>query len=114
MPLYKKLDRTNGENYRPVSNIIFVSQIFEKAVFEQLYNHFTCNNLFHPNNHGFRPNHSTVSALIQLQDLWLQAADNGLISAALLLDLSAAFDLVDFAVEDSNIILIYIYDFAKK
>ena len=94
-PLHKKEDRTDGENYRPVSNIIFVSQICEKAVYEQLYNHFSGNNLFHPNNHGFRPDHSTASALIQLQYLWLQAAEGGYISAALLLDLSAAFDLVD-------------------
>ena len=95
IPLYKKSDRTNGENYRPVSNIIFVCQICEKAIYDQVFNHFIINHLFHPNNHGFRPNHSTVTALIQLQDLWLKAAEKGEISAALLLDLSAAFDLVD-------------------
>ena len=95
MPLYKKSDRTNGENYRPVSNIIFVCQICEKTIYDQVFNHFIINHLFHPNNHGFRPNHSTVTALIQLQDLWLKAAEKKEISAALLLDLSAAFDLVD-------------------
>ena len=94
-PLYKKGEKTDGENFRPVSNIIFVSQICEKTVFEQLSEHFTVNNLFHPNNHGFRPNHSTVTALAQLQDLWLNAAEKGELSAALLLDLSAAFDLVE-------------------
>lgn len=94
-PLYKKDDRTNGENYRPVSNIIFVSQICEKAVFDQVFCHFQSHHLFHPNNHGFRPCHSTVSALIQLQDLWLLAAERHEISASLLLDLSAAFDLVE-------------------
>ena len=91
VPLHKKLDKTNGENYRPVSNIIFVSQICEKAVYEQLSDHFITNNLFHPNNHGFRPCHNTLTVLLQLQDLWLRAADKGEISAALLLDLSAAF-----------------------
>ena len=94
-PLYKKDDRTNGENYRPVSNIIFVSQICEKAVFDQVFCHFQSHHLFHPNNHGFRPCHSTVSALIQLQDLWLLAAERHEISASLLLNLSATFDLVE-------------------
>ena len=49
----------------------------------------------HPNNHGFRQNHSTATALAQLQDMWLQAADKQELNAALLLDLSTAFDLVD-------------------
>ena len=95
VPLHKKADKTNGENYRPVSNIIFISQICEKAAFEQLSGHFNDNHLLHPNNHGFWKNHNTVTALAQLQDMWLRAADRGDISAALLLDLSAAFDLVD-------------------
>ena len=83
------------KSYRPVSNNIFVSQICEKAVYEQVFDHFSINGLFHPNNHGFRPNHSTATALIQLYDLWLQSAERQEITAALLLDLSAAFDLVD-------------------
>ena len=61
IPLYKKGDKTDGENFRPVSNIIFVSQICEKCVHEQLSDHFHRNKLFHPNNHGFRTNHSTGS-----------------------------------------------------
>ena len=95
VPLHKKSDKTNGENYRPVSNIIFVSQICEKAAYEQLNDHFVSNQLLHPNNHGFRQNHNTVTALAQLQDMWLGVADKKEISAALLLDLTAAFDLVD-------------------
>ena len=78
-----------------MSNIIFISQICEKSVYEQVNDHFNSNNLFHANDHGFRPNHNTMTALAQLQDLWLKAADKGEISAALLLDLSAAFDLVE-------------------
>ena len=69
--------------------------ICEKVVAEQLLEHFTGNNLWHPNHHGFRPNHSTATALIQMYDMWLNGAENGELTAALLLDLSAAFDLVD-------------------
>ena len=94
-PYHKKGDKQLAENYRPVSNLNYVSMICEKVVSEQVFNHFDMNKLWHQNNHGFRPNHSTATALISLYDLWLQAADDGKLTAALLLDLSAAFDLVD-------------------
>jgi hypothetical protein len=63
---FKKGERTDGEKYRPVSDIVFVSKIAEAAIFEQTYAHFDENKLWHPNHHGFRPNHSTSTALIQL------------------------------------------------
>ena len=72
-----------------------MSKIVEYAVHEQVYEHFIMNMLFHPNHHGFLGDHSTVTALIQLHDIWLDASENKEISAALMLDLSSAFDVVD-------------------
>jgi hypothetical protein len=97
-PNFKKGDRLEGENYRPVSNIPEVSKMAEFAMFDQLSQHFLENNLFHPNHHGFLPMHNTSTAIIQLYDLWLEAAENKEMSGALLLDLSAAFDLVDHSI----------------
>ena len=94
-PYHKKGDKQLAENYRPVSNLIYIGMICEKAVAEQIFHHFDQNNLWHENHHGFRPNHNTATALISLMDLWFQAADIGKMSGALLLDFSAAFDLVD-------------------
>ena len=94
-PHFKKGERCNGENYRPVSDIIFVSKIIESAVFDQTFTHFNNNKLWHSNHHGFRPNHSTATALAQLQKIWIDGAENKTLTAALLLDLSAAFDVVD-------------------
>ena len=37
----------------------------------------------------------TIMALIQLYDLWLEASENKELSAALLVDLTAAFDVVE-------------------
>ena len=56
--------------------------------------YLTDNNLIHPNHHSFLSNHSTATALLHLFDLWIQAMDSGQFSAALLLDLSAGFDVV--------------------
>ena len=95
LPLHKKNDTMDGTNYRPVSHIIEVGKIVEYAVHDQVYTHFVQHKLFHGNHHGFLGNHSTATALIQLYDMWLSAAENKELSAALLLDLSAAFDIVD-------------------
>ena len=97
-PSFKKSDRLIAENYRPVLNIPELSKIFEYAIFDQLMEHFLNNNLFHPNHHGFLPHHNTSTALAQMVDLWLKAAEDQELSATLLLDLSAAFDLVDHSV----------------
>jgi hypothetical protein len=56
-PQFKKGDKTLGENWRPVTDIVFVSKLAEAAVYEQVETHFTSNNLWHPNHHGFKANH---------------------------------------------------------
>ena len=94
-PHFKKGDKTQGENWRPVTDIVFVSKLAEAAVLDQVADHFSVNKLWHPNHHGFRPNHSTGTALSQLYDLWIGNAEDKELTAALLLDLSAAFDVVD-------------------
>ena len=95
MPLHKKNDKLNPTNYRPVSHIPEVGKIVEYVIHEQVYNHFVSNNLFHQNHHGFLGQHSTATALIHLHDLWLEASEKQELSAALLIDLYAAFDVVD-------------------
>ena len=94
-PFYKKGDRTVGENYRPVSHIVELSKLAEYAIFEQILQHFLSHSLLHPNHHGFVPNHNTITALIQIYDLWLGSAEEKKIAGALFLDLSAAFDVID-------------------
>ena len=94
-PQFKKGDKTVGENWRPVTDIVFVSKLAEAAVFEQVSDHFSKNNHWHQNHHGFRPNHSTSSALSHLYDIWIRGAEETELTAALLFDLSAAFDVVD-------------------
>ena len=95
LPLYKKGDKLERKNYRPVSILSPLSKVLEKVVYEQIYSYFTRNHLFHQNLHGYRCNRSTQTALIQMYDRWIRAAHNGKLSGVVLLDLSAAFDLVD-------------------
>ena len=94
-PQHKKSDKFLAKNYRPVSHLVEVGLLVENAVSYQVVEHFIGNNLFHENHHGGLPNHSTASALIQLQEMFLDAAESKYFSAVLLLDQSAAYDLLD-------------------
>ena len=95
IPLHKKLSSLEPKNYRPVAILSPLSKILEKVISQQIYEYFTVNKIFHPNLHGYRQNRSTMTALIQMYDKWIRAAVEGQVSGVILLDLSAAFDLVD-------------------
>ena len=95
MPTFKKKDRNMVENYRPVSNLVETGKLVEYVVAEQIMSHFLSNNLFHINHHGSLPAHSTATALIQLTDMWMEAAEKKKFSGVCMLDQSAAYDLLD-------------------
>ena len=95
LPLHKKGELLERKNYRPVAILSPLSKVLEKIVFEELYTYFHDHRLFHPSLHGYRKHRSTQTALLQLYDRWVRAASGGQLSGVVLLDLSAAFDLVD-------------------
>ena len=95
IPLHKKESKLERKNYRPVAILSPLSKILEKIVYEQMYEYLTKNKIFHPNLHGYRKNRSTQTALLAMYDRWVRAASNKQVSGVVLLDLSAAFDLVD-------------------
>ena len=96
-PLLKKssLDPENLKNYRPVSNLSFVSKITEKIALLQLHSHLDQHNLLYPLQSAYRSGHSTETALLKITNNLLTALDDGKMSLLSLLDLSAAFDTID-------------------
>ena len=80
-----------------------VSKILERAIFVQVADYLETNNLLHPAHHGFRSQHNTSTALLQMFDTWLEALENDEVTAAIMIDLSAAFDVVDHTILANNL-----------
>ncbi|WP_419629649.1 reverse transcriptase domain-containing protein, partial [Thiolapillus sp.] len=99
-PLLKKasLDPNNLKNFRPVSNLSFMSKITEKVVLQQLLAYLTEQRLICPSQSAYRPHHSTETALLKITNDILLALDSGNVSLLTLLDLSAAFDTIDHCI----------------
>ena len=105
VPLHKKDDKTIPKNYRPVALLSVFSKILEKSIFLQTISYLEENNLLHPSHHGFRSNHNTCTALLQMYDSWIQAFEENEISAVVLVDMSTAFDVVDHPILLEKLIL---------
>ena len=95
-PLLKKtsLDSDILKNYRPVSNLTFISKVIERVISWRLNEHLINNSMFDPLQLAYRDKHSTETTLITVQNDILLALDAGSSAILLMLDLSAAFDTI--------------------
>ena len=99
-PLLKKLllDAQVWKNYRPVSNLTFLSKVLERVVAKRFRSHLTVRDLYEIFQSAYRDAHSPETALVRVQNDILISMDQGNVVALVLLDLSAAFDTVDHAI----------------
>jgi hypothetical protein len=99
-PLLKKcgLDSAQVSNYRPVSNLSFVSKILEKCVDHQLSCFLAVTNALPMMQSAYRKNHSTETALLKIHSDICSCVDSSKVVLLGLLDLSAAFDTVDHTI----------------
>ena len=99
VPLLKKssLEINDINNFRPVSNLSFLSKIIERIVAKQLLTFLLGKNLMPRNQSGYRSHHSTETALLQVCSDLFAASDAKTASILSLLDMSAAFDCVNHA-----------------
>ena len=89
------LDREQLLNYRPITNIAFLSKTLERVAAKQTLNYHTSNGLLSKFQSAYRCFHSTETALIRVFNDILVALDNHQEVVLVLLDLSAAFDTID-------------------
>ena len=98
-PLIKKpAGGVELSNYRPVSNLPFLSKVLERIVINQLNQHCEEYNLLDPYQSAYKHKHSTETALLKIFDDLLNSMDKQQVSLLVLLDLSAAFDTVNHAI----------------
>ena len=89
------LDPDDLSNYRPISNLSFVSKPLERAVHAQLLLYLNDNELLPSVQSAYRQFFSTETAVLKVVTDILAALDRGQISLLGMFDLSAAFDTVD-------------------
>ena len=99
-PLLTKpsLDSNDFKNYRPISNLRFISKTIEKCVAKQLIQHLDINDLGETNQSAYKRNHNAETALVRVQNDIAMAIDRHNSVILVLVDLSAAFDTVDHGI----------------
>ena len=88
-------DPNSYKNYRPISNLPFLSKIIEKSVQRQLDIHLKMHDLHSEFQSGYRMDHSCETATLAIYNDLLCLSDSQSKVVLLLLDLSAAFDTVN-------------------
>ena len=97
-PLFKANDRTDQQNYRPISVLSAVSKVCERVVYDQLYAYLLKHDILTKYQSGFHSIHSTVAALLDTTNEWYLNIDKGLINMVVFLDLAKAFDTVSHTI----------------
>ena len=95
VPIYKKGENTQLCNYRPISLLPAISKVIEKIMYSQLDNFFKTQRHLYDNQYGFRTEHSTEFAALELADRVITSMDHNETPINIYLDLSKAFDTLD-------------------
>ena len=95
IPVYKKGVAEDPCNYRPISLLSIFEKILEKLMYNRMYDFLNKHEILYKYQFGFRKNHSTVLALVEMIDNLYNNIDNNNVTVGVYLDLQKAFDTVD-------------------
>ena len=102
VPLYKRGDKSDAKNYRPVSLTSMVSKVMERIVRQHLYDHLSTNGLVSDAQHGFHPGRSCESQLLDSVHVWYKSMEDRKSVDVLFLHMSKAFDRVPHMCQIEN------------
>ena len=102
-PIYKSGDKSSPSNYRPISLLPVFSKIFEKVIYQRLFDHLNNNVLLNEHQYGFRSKVSTESASCILLNEILTTLNSKQMVGGIFCDLHTAFDCINHAVLLENI-----------
>ena len=98
IPIHKKGDKLDCNNYRPISLLSNISKIYEKYMHTSLTNFLQVNKLFFFHQFGFCNGYSTNHALSSLTEMIREALDEDKFTCGIFIDLQKAFDTVDHGI----------------
>ena len=94
VPIFKKGDKQNIKDYRPVSLLPICSKLFERIICDNMLKYFLGNNLVTPKQSGFRSGSFCINHLLSITYDIFTSFDNGLEVRGVFLDILKAFDKV--------------------
>ena len=95
-PLLKKAGlELIPKNYRPVSNLSFLSKVLEQCVLMRFNEHCDNHSLLPDYQSAYRPNYSCKTSLLKIINDMLWAMERKSVTAMVVMDLNAVFDTVD-------------------
>lgn len=97
-PVFKKGDKENVENYRPISVLPIISKILERAMSNRICNYCEQYQILVPEQYGFVKGKNIDNATYEFTQHILMALDSKLKVIGIYADLSKAFDLVNHAI----------------
>ena len=95
LPIYKKGEHADMNNYRPISILSHINKIFETIISKQIKHFLSKHGTLYKYQYGFRENHSTDHALIEIVDNIKLSVDSGKLAGGIFVDLTKAFDTVN-------------------
>ena len=98
LALYKKGEKHNPDNYRPISILSCFNKLFERLICKQLLSFLEKHKLLYKYQFGFREDHSCILALTELTDKIRHFLDKQNYVIGLFVDLTKAFDTVDHGI----------------
>ena len=93
--IFKAGDSSALTIYRPISVLPFFTKVYEKIVYNKLFNFISDNNILYGHQYGFRKGRSSQQAIITLVDRITKSQDIGDIVITLLINLNKAFDTIN-------------------
>ena len=97
-PIYKKNDKTECANYRPISLLSNLSKIFEKAMYDRIELFLNEFKIIYSKQFGFRKQYSTNHALLSIVEKIRENLDSKTFTCGVFVDLEKAFDTVNHTI----------------